>query len=253
MDYNKKQPIIEIYPCIQTEGSKAGIPNILVRTTGCTHRCCFGENDWCDSWYTSIHPEKGKYSINDVIEVLDKYSHIHSLMITGGSATMHEDLLNELILVAKQRGLFVTLETEGSHFVKTEKKIDLISLSPKFYNSIPKLGFQTPLGDTVDEKFIAQHNKYRLNYATITKIIEYNLDYHLKPVVHKNDKEIWIAIQLLQKSCNIPNNKVWIMPAGGTLEILQPNYAYCMEECIKRGYNFTGRAQIVAYNDKRGV
>ena len=57
MDYNKIQPIIEAYTCIQTEGSRAGYPHFLVRTTGCTHRCYFGEGGWCDSWYTSFHPE----------------------------------------------------------------------------------------------------------------------------------------------------------------------------------------------------
>jgi hypothetical protein len=25
--------------------------------------CYFGEGGWCDSWYTSIHPEKGTFSI----------------------------------------------------------------------------------------------------------------------------------------------------------------------------------------------
>ena len=253
MDYDKKQSIVEVYTCIQTEGSMQGRPNILIRTTGCTHRCQFGENDWCDSWYTSIHPEKGKFSLNDVIEIIDNNSHIKNLMITGGSATMHPLLLNELTIIAKSRDLFITLETEGSHYVETDYPIDLISLSPKFYNSVPILGTKTPLGDIVDQKFINQHNKYRMNYAEMIKMIASSKDYHLKPVVHREQKEIWDAIKLAQHSLNVPNNKVWIMPAGGTLEVLQPNYAYCMEECIKRGYNFTGRAQIVAYNDKRGV
>ena len=56
-DYNK--PIaVELYTCHQSEGSRAGMPTVCVRTTGCTHRCYFGEGGWCDSWYTSIHPEK---------------------------------------------------------------------------------------------------------------------------------------------------------------------------------------------------
>ena len=48
MDYNKIQPIIEAYTCVQTEGSRAGRPHFLVRTTGCTHRCWFGDGGWCD-------------------------------------------------------------------------------------------------------------------------------------------------------------------------------------------------------------
>ena len=51
-DYNKTLPIIELYRCVQSEGSRFGRPTIAVRTTGCTHRCYFGEGGWCDSWYT---------------------------------------------------------------------------------------------------------------------------------------------------------------------------------------------------------
>jgi len=58
-DYDKVLPILELYRCVQSEGSRFGRPTIAVRTTGCTHRCFFGEGGWCDSWYTSIHPEKG--------------------------------------------------------------------------------------------------------------------------------------------------------------------------------------------------
>ena len=38
-DYNKILPIVEVYRCVQSEGSRFGRPTIAVRTTGCTHRC----------------------------------------------------------------------------------------------------------------------------------------------------------------------------------------------------------------------
>ena len=31
--------VVELYTCIQSEGSRAGRPTVAVRTTGCTHRC----------------------------------------------------------------------------------------------------------------------------------------------------------------------------------------------------------------------
>ena len=58
-DYNKILPVLEVYRAVQSEGSRFGRPTIVIRTTGCTHRCYFGEGGWCDSWYTSIHPETG--------------------------------------------------------------------------------------------------------------------------------------------------------------------------------------------------
>ena len=57
-DYDKTLPVLEVYYAVQSEGSRAGMPTVVVRTTGCTHRCWFGAGGWCDSWYTSIHPEK---------------------------------------------------------------------------------------------------------------------------------------------------------------------------------------------------
>ncbi len=65
-DYEKNLPIVEIYTAVQSEGSRAGYPTVVIRTTGCTHRCYFGEGGWCDSWYTSIHPEKGHFNFKDM-------------------------------------------------------------------------------------------------------------------------------------------------------------------------------------------
>ena len=67
-DYEKNLPIVEIYTAVQSEGSRAGYPTVVIRTTGCTHRCFFGEGGWCDSWYTSIHPEKGHFNFKDIIK-----------------------------------------------------------------------------------------------------------------------------------------------------------------------------------------
>lgn len=46
INYDDIVAVVEAYVCIQTEGSRAGYPHFLVRTTGCTHRCWFGEGGW---------------------------------------------------------------------------------------------------------------------------------------------------------------------------------------------------------------
>lgn len=247
-----KNNILELYTAIQSEGSRAGMPTIVVRTSGCTHRCYFGEGGWCDSWYTSIHPEKGKFNFNDVVELYSKNKHIKEMMITGGSPTMHPELLEQLTTYASLNNITTTIETEGSHFIKTSNKIDLISLSPKFSNSIPKLGTLTPLGKVVDEKFIEQHNKFRLKIDVIRETLNYHKDYHYKPVWDGSD-ETWKEIILFKQLLNIPNNKTWIMPAGDTREQLIKMYPLTMEKCIEYGFNWTGREHIIAYDTKREV
>jgi 7-carboxy-7-deazaguanine synthase len=251
-DYDKVLPIVELYRCVQSEGSRFGRPTIAVRTTGCTHRCFFGEGGWCDSWYTSIHPEKGVFTFNDIIAIYDENPQVREMMITGGAPTMHPALMEELTLFASKRGIITTIETEGSHFIETSMPFDVVSLSPKFSNSVPKLGATTPLGSIVDQKMIDQHNKFRLHKENIAKMIKYHHDYHYKPVwdgTEENLKEI----EEFRVELNIPKHKTYIMPAGDTREELIKMYPIVFEMCAEYGYNMTGRDHIIAYDTKRGV
>ena len=251
-DYDKKLPIVEVYTAVQSEGSRQGYPTIVIRTTGCTHRCYFGEGGWCDSWYTSIHPEKGKYNFNDIIKKYDENPHISEMMLTGGSPTMHPKLVNELTHFANERGIFITIETEGSHFLPTDYPINLLSISPKFGNSVPIIGVETPEGKITDEKMIKQHNKFRLNVEAIKKSIEYHDDYHIKPVMDKNFS-VYGELYKLQQEVGFPNEKIWVMPAGDTREALFETYPVVMDWVRDKGYRFTGRAHIMAFNDQREV
>lgn len=251
-NYDKTLPILELYRCVQSEGSRFGRPTIAVRTTGCTHRCYFGEGGWCDSWYTSIHPEKGTFTFNDIIKIYDENPHIREMMLTGGSPTMHPKLVNELTNFAQERGIYITIETEGSHFVKTDFPIGLISLSPKFSNSIPKIGAETPGGKIVDERMVKTHNRLRLNKDVIRETLDFHHDYHYKPVwdgTEENLKEI----EDFRVEMDIPKNKTFIMPAGDTRETLIEMYPKVFNLCAEKGYNMTGRDHIIAFDTERGV
>jgi len=252
MDYDKTLPVLEVYRCVQSEGSRFGRPTIAIRTTGCTHRCFFGEGGWCDSWYTSIHPEKGKFTFNDIVKIYDENPQVREMMITGGSPTMHPALMNELVVFASKRGIITTIETEGSHFIETSLPFDLVSLSPKFSNSVPKLGAKTPQGATVDEKMIKQHNKLRLNHEAISKMIKYHHDYHYKPVWDGTEQCLQ-EIEEFRVLHRIPKDKTFVMPAGDTRDELIKMYPLVFEMVAKHGYNMTGRDHIIAYDTERGV
>ena len=254
IDYNKKLPIVELYYCVQSEASRAGYPTVAIRTTGCTHRCWFGEGGWCDSWYTSIHPEKGGFTFNDIVKMYDERPDVKEMMLTGGSPTMHADLVNELTHFAHERGIIITIETEGSHFIETDYPIDLISLSPKFSNSVPKLGVLTPKGAVVDQKMIDQHNKLRLNKEAIKQTLAYHKDYHYKPVCNPVEMpEVWKEIEEFRIEMGIPKNKTWLMPPGDNRQELIRVYPMVIDFCTDNGYNFTGREHIISYDTKRGV
>lgn len=255
-DYDKVLPIVEVYTAVQSEGSRAGYPTVVIRTTGCTHRCYFGEGGWCDSWYTSIHPEKGKYTFNDIIKMYEDNPQISEMMLTGGSPTMHPALVNELTHLAHERDIFITIETEGSHFLPTDYPINLISLSPKFSNSVPVEGAVLPNGTTLEgkafEKMLKTHNRLRLNTDAIRQTLDYHDDYHIKPVMNKNFDN-WAEVVEFQELLNVPNDKVWIMPAGDTREALLETYPVVMDFCRDNGYKFSPRPHIIAFDDQREV
>ena len=251
-DYKKVLPILEIYRCVQSEGSRFGRPTIAVRTTGSTHRCYFGEGGWCDSWYTSIHPEKGTYCFQDIIDIYDANPQVKEMMLTGGSPTMHPALVNEITHFAKTRGIVVTIETEGSHFVETDYPIGLLSISPKFSNSVPKLGARTPGGKIVDDRMIKVHNRLRMNTDAIKQMIAFHKDYHFKPV-WDGTKENLDEIEAYRLKLNIPKHKTYVMPAGDTREELIKMYPIVFEMVAEHGYNVSGRDHIIAYNTERGV
>lgn len=250
---SKISAINELYTAVQSEGSRAGYPTVVIRTTGCTHRCWFGEGGWCDSFYTSIHPEKAKYSFQDIIDMYDANPHIKEMMLTGGSPTMWPKLVNELTHLANERGIFITMETEGSHFLETDFPINLLSISPKFSNSVPRVGITTPQGDIVDEKMVKQHNKLRLNFDAMAKSIAYHSNYHLKPVWDGEDEDSLAEIMGLIKVLDVSQDKVWFMPAGDTREALLKSYPKVMDWVRDNGYRFTGRPHIIAFNDQREV
>ena len=269
-DYTKNLPIVELYTAVQSEGSRQGYPTIVIRTTGCTHRCFFGEGGWCDSWYTSIHPEKGKYNFQDIIDMYDKHPYISEMMLTGGSPTMHPKVVNELTNFANERGIVITMENEGSHYLETDYPIGLLSISPKFSNSIPVVGAVTPQGKVVDEKMIKTHNRLRKNTSAIAKSIAYHTNYHIKPVIDKDLAILSEVEEFLEElAVELRGNgykdlsldeiraelkdHTWLMPAGDTRESLFESYPVVMNLSRDTGYKFTGRAHIMAFNQDREV
>jgi len=252
-DYDKVLPIVEIYTAVQSEGSRSGYPTVVIRTTGCTHRCFFREGGWCDSWYTSIHPEKGTYTFNDIKAMYKTNPHISEMMLTGGSPTMHPALINELTHFAHENDIFITIETEGSHFLPTDYPINLLSISPKFSNSVPVVGVPTPQDGITDERMVKQHNKFRLNYEAIKQSIAYHSDYHIKPVWDGKDEVALAEIMECIEILDIPQDKVWFMPSGDTRKGLFQSYPLVFNWVRDNGYRMTWRPHIIAFESLREV
>ena len=249
MDYNKTQPIGELYACLQGEGKYTGIPHILIRVSGCKLRCQF-KDSFCDTPYASWKPEKGKFTLDDIVEFYENTPQIKYTMITGGGPTAHSTLLKTLCKIGKIYGHIVTIETEGSEFVQTDA--DFISLSPKLSSSTPIPGtWMEYTNREVTLKDKQQHEKWRCNYHAMKQLISSHSDYQLKPVI-SSEKDLE-EVKYLQDILDVPNDKVWLMPEGLVEEQLNERRVWLMYICRKEGYNFSDRLHIIAYGDKRGV
>src|ERR1700724_1563785 len=112
--------ITEIFKSIQGEGTRAGVPCIFVRLTGCNLRCT-----WCDTAY-AFHGGK-KMSVEEVLGRVDElagrregadasHATVPLVELTGGEPLLQEEIypLAEKLLAA---GYTVMIETSGEGFV----------------------------------------------------------------------------------------------------------------------------------------
>jgi len=112
--------ITEIFKSIQGEGTRAGLPCIFVRLTGCNLRCT-----WCDTAY-AFHSGK-KMSVEEVLSRVDELAGRREEMagsqaavplveLTGGEPLLQAEIypLAEKLLAAKYA---VMIETSGERFI----------------------------------------------------------------------------------------------------------------------------------------
>jgi 7-carboxy-7-deazaguanine synthase len=112
--------ITEIFKSIQGEGTRAGLPCIFVRLTGCNLRCT-----WCDTAY-AFHGGK-KMNVDEVLARVDELSGrredanaahatVPLVELTGGEPLLQEEIypLADKLLAA---GYSVLIETSGERFV----------------------------------------------------------------------------------------------------------------------------------------
>jgi len=112
--------ITEIFKSIQGEGTRAGLPCVFVRLTGCNLRCT-----WCDTAY-AFHGGK-KMTVEEVLARVDQLAEWRSsaqgftatvplVELTGGEPLLQEEIypLAEKLLAA---GYTVLIETSGERHV----------------------------------------------------------------------------------------------------------------------------------------
>jgi 7-carboxy-7-deazaguanine synthase len=148
--------ITEIFPSIQGEGLRMGVPTIFVRLTGCKLRCRF-----CDTKYAW---DGGKdYTVSEILESITKIRKKHPIdwvCLTGGEPL--EQQIEGLVRSLKKIGLKVQIETNGT--IYKGLGIDWLTISPK----PPRYFFQA--GYTAQAKEVKLVVSRELTLETIQNI-----------------------------------------------------------------------------------
>jgi 7-carboxy-7-deazaguanine synthase len=95
----------EIFHSIQGESTRAGMPCVFVRLTGCNLRC-----SWCDTEYA--FEEGMAMSVERVLEEVERHG-CRLVEVTGGEPLLQPEAM-DLMRALLDRGHEVLLETGGS-------------------------------------------------------------------------------------------------------------------------------------------
>jgi 7-carboxy-7-deazaguanine synthase len=225
--------ISEIFFSIQGEGTLVGVPSVFVRTSGCNLRCT-----WCDTPYTSWHPEGNESSLADIVSKVQNYAAAH-VVVTGGEPMIAPDVAR-LTTALRAAGLHITIETAGTVYAPVA--CDLMSISPKLANSTP---FDRDAG-----RWAAQHDRLRYQPEILKRLMREH-PYQLKFVVAAPADlgEIASIVTALEADAR----QVILMPEGTQRDVVRDRGLWLAEICKQSGYRFSPRLHIDLWGDRRGV
>lgn len=158
------------------------------------------------------------------------------VVITGGEPMLHhkEALFYEFVCELLARGHAVHFETNGTIFVDFEKfpayKNCVFAVSPKLSNS-------------------AEPRERRLNFAALRNLKQNAKDSFYKFVISP-EFDAQPEISEILAACE---SEVYCMPRGADRRELESGAQFCVDFCLKNGYNYSDRLHIRIWGEKDGV
>jgi 7-carboxy-7-deazaguanine synthase len=221
--------IAEIFYSIQGEGSLAGVPSVFVRTAGCNLRC-----SWCDTPYTSWHPEGEDSEIPAILNRVREFNARH-VVVTGGEPMIARGV-GELTRGLRDQGLHITIETAGT--VYKPVMCNLMSISPKLKNSTP------------EGEWASRHDKLRIQIDVLKRLMDL-CEYQLKFVVSQPE-DIGEIKDIIART-GADDDRVILMPEGTVPPRLREKAIWIAELCKREGFRYGPRLHVDIWGDRRGV
>ena len=231
----------EIFHTLQGEGRLVGVPSIFFRTSYCNLRCW-----WCDSAYTSWHPENKDITVQQAYKAIWQLamenSNCRHVVITGGEPYIQGDELAQLCTLLSSNEFHVTIETNATVYVETQAH--LISMSPKLANSTPVAA------DKESGKWEKRHERERIKYGVIKRFLDTHSCQVKFVVCDASDMD-----EILELEIKVPidRGRICLMPEGKTSEQVSNKSVWLAEICRSEGYRFSPRLHVDLWGDRRGV
>jgi 7-carboxy-7-deazaguanine synthase len=230
--------VSEVFYSLQGEGMLAGTPSVFVRLAGCGLRC-----RWCDTKYAWDFGAGQEYEPSRIVEEIGRWP-CSFVVLTGGEPMTGPDFsarpdLADLTHRLKESGKHITIETAGVLFVP-DLACDLMSISPKLTNSLPRTDDQ---GEG--------HDPVRFDVETIRRLIR-AYPYQLKFVVDSPQDIVEIR-KVLADLGPVSPERVMLMPQATTAELLASRSGMVADLCREAGLRFGPRLHIALWNGQRGV
>lgn len=237
--------ISEVFYSIQGEGKTMGIPSVFVRLGGCNLLCggmgtqfdkkLHNGAEWrCDTievWMVANSIEVDKILDDECEYAIENNAH---LILTGGEPLIQQKNVVSFIKYVKENineNVFVEIETNGTIEPNEEMKqlVNLFNCSPKLANS----------GNDYSMRFNINVIKALNKLNTIFKFV-----INTKKEIEEIKKDYFNIID---------RGKIWLMPAGENIDLLNENKKVVVELAKQYCFNFSSRLHIEIWNKKTGV
>ena len=214
--------IAECFYSIQGEGATAGLPAVFIRLQGCSVGC-----QWCDTKY-SWDPEAGReVTLDDLVEEAWAYP-CRRVVVTGGEP-LESPLFPHLVEVLNERGFTLEVETSGT-LVPPSTSVDQWNVSLKLSGS-----------GVAEAK--------RINPEAIGKLLQ--VEPWWKFVV-QGASDVTEVLGLAEQF-RLPRERILLMPEGMRREEILERSRWVIEACVRFGFRYSPRLQILLWGAKRGI
>jgi len=204
-----------------------------VRTSGCNLRCV-----WCDTPYTSWHPEGDDWTLERIWAAVDAYPARH-VVVTGGEPMIAREIV-DLTRGLRARGHHITIETAGTVFAPVQ--CDLMSISPKLANSTPHTRDNGRWADL--------HERLRYQPEILRRLIQL-YPYQLKFVIA--DPSDLQQVNAIVSDIGASRGRVLLMAEGVDAATLAERGRWLADIARQEGFRITPRLHIDLWGNRRGV